>query len=79
MRTALIVAITLTFAIGAQAPASVLMRVMRRGSATDNGRRDELDAGMHHGVDRAIRNRTFAARERTITFDFPCIFSTTGS
>ena len=79
MRTALIVAITLTFAIGAQAPASVLMRVMRRGSATDNGRRDEPDAGMHHGVERAIKNRTFEACERTITFDFLCICLTTSS
>jgi hypothetical protein len=53
------------------------MRVMRRGSATDNSRDDEPDAGigMHHGMERAIRNRTFAACEWTITFDFPCIFS----
>jgi hypothetical protein len=83
MRTALVVAITPTFAIGAQAqtradrspsggsaeaagkvrvetqaqyearqhrcttplPASVFRRVMRRGSATDNGRGDDPDAG----------------------------------
>ena len=87
MRTALIVAITLTFTIGAQAqtrptgpyradlyrppakgalkhsvrrgngryaipsPASVSMWVMRRGSATDNGRGDEPDAGI--GMERA--------------------------
>ena len=36
-------------------PASVFRLVMRRGSATDNGRGDEPDAGigMHHGVERA--------------------------
>ena len=58
-------------------PTSVLMRVMRRGSATNNGRGDEPDAGigMHHGMEWAIRNRTFAACERTIMFDFPCVFS----
>ena len=40
-----------------RAPSSVsaFRRVMRRGSATDNGRGDEPDAGigMHHGVERA--------------------------
>ena len=92
MRTALTVAITVTFTIGAQAqtrddrssggsvqaagkgrvetqaqceaqqqqtraPSSVsaFRRVMRRGSATNDGRGDEPDTGMamHHGMERA--------------------------
>jgi hypothetical protein len=53
------------------------MRMTRRGSATDNGRGDEPDAGVcttEWNGDEAANPRMQLGRDQ-IMFDFACIFS----
>jgi hypothetical protein len=53
------------------------MRAMRRGSATDNGRGDESDAGigMLHGANGKEASPRMQLGQDQIMFDFACIFS----